>query len=109
MEPHSMDEFEQELLQALERRPAPPSLKRRLMERRRAQPPRSHAVAWQRLAAALVLTAILAGAGQWTWRAREEKRRGEAARAQVFVALRITGHALNRMNQQLASHGRAPQ
>jgi hypothetical protein len=102
-----MDEFEQELLQAFERRPAPPSLKRRLMENRRARQPQSHAFLWQRIAAVLVLSAMLGGG--FAWRQAEQQRKGEAARQQVLTALRITNHALNHMNQQLAAHGRANQ
>ena len=100
-----MEEFEQELKQAFERRPAPPSLKRRLMERRRVRQPHWFAPAWQRLAAAILLAATLGGG--LVWRNAEEQRRGEAARQEVITALRITNHALNHMNQQLAAHGRA--
>ena len=100
-----MEEFEQELRQAFARRPAPPSLKRRLMEIRRAPQARSHVFLWQRIAAALVLTAVLGGGV--AWHNAEERRRGEEARQQVLTALRITNHALNQMNLQLAAHGRA--
>jgi hypothetical protein len=102
-----MEDFEEELRQAFARRPAPPSLKRRLMEKRRAPRPHRHAVVWQRLAASLALTAVVAGG--FAWRDREEHRQGEAARQQVLIALRITGHALNHMNAQLAAHGRGAQ
>jgi hypothetical protein len=97
-----MEDFERELHQALERRPAPPSLKRRVMEMRR---PRRHAGLWQRLAASLALAAVLGGALEWRQQ-QEERRQGEAARQQVLTALRITGHALNQMNAQLAAHRR---
>jgi uncharacterized protein involved in tolerance to divalent cations len=56
----------------------------------------------QRLAACLVLAVALGGA--FWWRAAVERRRGEEARAQVFTALRIAGHALREMNAQLADH-----
>jgi hypothetical protein len=101
-----MEEFEQELRQALERRPAPVSLKGRIMARRGTRKPRGHRVMWQRLAAALALAAVLGGAAEWEGHVREERRRGEAARQQVLTALRITGHALDQMNKQLAAHGR---
>ncbi len=90
------DEFERELAQAFERRPAPPSLKRKLMERRRRQNTerlRFRAVMWQRLAASVLLAAALGGG--FAWRNREEQRKGEAARQQVMTALRITSHALD--------------
>ena len=102
-----MEEFESELRQALERRAAPVSLKRGIMARRGVQEPRSFSAIWLRLAAALVLAAVLGGAAEWEAHVREERRRGEAAREQVMTALRITGHALNQMNRQLAAHGRA--
>jgi hypothetical protein len=99
-----MDDFEQELKQALERRPAPPSLKRRIMQRRSLrQTHRLHnrTVIWQRLAASLVLAVLVGGA--FTWRKAEERRRGEEARRQVMTALRITSQALDEMNARLAA------
>ncbi len=105
-----MEEFEQELRQALKRQSAPPNLKRKIMARRRPVPePRSHAVLWQRLAASLALAAVLGGAVGWDLHLREERRKGEAACQQVLNALRITNHALNHMNHQLAAHNRAHQ
>jgi len=100
------DEFEQQLREALERRTAPLSLKRRIMARRAARRPQKMVVLWQRLAAAAVLAAVLGGGAAWEAHVREERQRGEAAREQVLTALRITGHALNQMNRQLAAHSR---
>jgi hypothetical protein len=100
-----MDEFERELQQALARRPAPPGLKRRLMEKRCASQAQRPFFTWQRMAASLALAAVLAGGA--VWRNREERRKEEAARRQVITALRITNQALNRMNIRLATHGRA--
>lgn len=107
MEMDPMDEFEQELRGAFERRPAPPSLKRRLMEKRRATRAARPWVTWQRLAASLALTAVLAGGVEW--RIVEERRKEEAAREQVLTALRITSHALNQMNARLAARRRGTQ
>jgi hypothetical protein len=101
------DEFERELKQAFERRPAPPSLKRKLMDRRsRQRTERLHLrkVMWERLAACLMLAALVGGG--FEWHQREEQRKGEAARQQVFTALRITNHALNQVKAQLAEHDR---
>jgi hypothetical protein len=99
-----MDDFEREVRQAFERRPAPPSLKRRIMERRgllTMERRRSQWLVWQRIAAALLLAAMLGGAMEWRLRREVERREGEEARRQVMIALRITGHALNEMNAQL--------
>jgi uncharacterized membrane protein YidH (DUF202 family) len=99
-----MDDFEKELQQALERRPAPPSLKRKVMERRgllSIERRHSYWLAWQRVAAGLLVAAVLGGAMEWQLRRTEERQRGEEARRQVLIALRITGHALNEVNAQL--------
>lgn len=106
MEHEELDQFERELKQALQRRPAPPSLKRRVMERRtqRRQP---KSMIWMRLAATLLIVALLGGGLRWGLQQREERRQGEEARQQVMTALRITGHALNRVSTRLAAHDRA--
>jgi len=100
-----MDDFEQELQQIMLRRPAPPGLKRKIMARKRAndtQKIHQRVVFWQRLAASIVLCGAVGGGV--TWHNVQERRKGEAAREQVMVALRIAGHALNQMNEQLAEH-----
>jgi len=99
-----MNDFEQELGQALERRPAPPSLKRKIMARRSVHRSQSSAIWWQRLAASVVLAAM-AGGGL-LWHQAQERRKGELAREQVLTALRITGHALNEVNTRLAARSR---
>ena len=107
MEFEPIDDFEQELQQAMLRRPAPPSLKGKILSRRKRQnTQRIHArmVMWQRLAASIVLAAVAGGA--FAWHNAEERRKGEEARQQVLTALRITGHALQQMNQQLADRNR---
>jgi uncharacterized protein involved in tolerance to divalent cations len=102
--PEPTDDFERELHQAFERRPAPPSLKRKVMERRRRQNTerlRHRVVFMQRLAACIVLTGALSGL--YAWHSTAERRKGEEAREQVFTALRIANHALSEMNAQLAA------
>ncbi len=108
MEFEPKDDFEQELQQAMLPRPAPPSLKRKILERRKRQnTQRVHVrlVMWQRVAASVVLAAMAGGA--YVWHNAEERRKGEEAKQQVLTALRITSHALKQMNQQLAEHSRS--
>lgn len=105
MEPERIDEFERELKQAMERMPAPPGMKHRLMERRQAHYAlrrRRRIVWWQRLAVAAALLCMVAGA--WMWRNSVQRREGEEARRQVILALRITSRALDQMQSQLAAH-----
>lgn len=101
-------EFEDEMRQAFERRPAPPRLKRRVLEEarlRREAGARRQIVFWQRFAAGAVLAGVIGGAA--IWHEQEVRRQGEAARRQVMTALRITGHALNEVNARLSArdHG----
>lgn len=110
-----MDEFEEierELREALELRPAPPGLKRKIMARRNAQPVRrgwfvrAHLGLWMKAAAVLVLATMIGGGTVWRVRQVEEQRRGEEAKQQVLTALRITTKTLNRVQAQLAAHDR---
>ena len=109
-QPEQIDEFERELKQAMERRPAPPSLKRRILQQRtirRTERLESRTLWWQRLAASVLLVGVIAGG--YSWRRAEEQRRGEEAKQQVLTALRITNRALNDMNRRLAVRNRADQ
>ena len=104
-----MDGFEKELVEALQRRPAPPSLKRRVMQRRGLRSVERRHTTWrvlQRVAAGLLVAAMLGGAVEWRMRKAEERREGEQARRQVMIALRITGHTLNEVNARLTNHNR---
>jgi hypothetical protein len=107
-QPEQVDEFENELRQAMERRPAPPSLKRRILQQRatrRTQRIHSHTIWWQRLAASVLLAGVIAGG--YSWRQVQERRKGEEAAQQVFTALRITNRALNDMNRRLLARNHA--
>lgn len=107
VQPEQIDEFERELKQAMERRPAPPSLKRRIMQRRsmlRTERVHSYTIWWQRLAASVLLAGVIAGG--YSWRQAEDRRKGEEAKQQVLTALRITNRALNDMNRRLAVRNR---
>ncbi|HUH63819.1 MAG TPA: hypothetical protein VLZ50_12500 [Terracidiphilus sp.] len=102
------EEFEQELRQAFERRPAPPRLKRRIMDGIRKQQEarrRARLIWWPRIAATFALLAIAAGLA--IWHRAEVRRRGEEARQQVLTAFRITTHALNEMNSRLSTRDHA--
>ncbi len=102
-----MDGFEKELSEALTRRPAPPGLKGRILaeKARRAEAERNgRHVMWMRLAASVVIAAVLAGAGSWQWRRVEERRRGEEARQQVMTALGITAKALDKVQRRLQAN-----
>lgn len=104
-----MEEFENELSQALQRRPAPPSFKGKLMARRsrdQRERRRGRFFVWQGMAASIVLAGVLAGTAEWQLHKAEDRRKGEEARRQVMIALRITGRALNEVNTRLAAHDR---
>lgn len=99
--------FERELRQAMERKPAPPSLKRRILQARsarRTQKLHTQIVWWQRLAASLLIVGVIAGG--YSWRQVEERRKGEEAKQQVLTALRITNRALTDMNRRLTERNR---
>lgn len=106
MELEPKDEFERELSETMMWQPAPPSLKRKIMERRwrdRARQ-RGRMVWWQRLAASVVLAGVAGGAV--TWRNVEQRRKGEEAKRQVFTALRVANRALQQVNKQLQERNR---
>jgi len=96
-----MDDFEHDLLAAMQRQAAPPGLKRAVLKTvvdRRSQDRRR--MLWlERLAASVVLAGVAGGAV--LWRNIDEQRRGEQAKQQVFTALRITNRALEQMRVQL--------
>jgi hypothetical protein len=105
------DEFERELREAMQRRPAPFALKRKILERREFRRERRLPGAWifqwepaTAVLAAMILVVVAAAAGFgeiFMMRQAQDHRRGEEAKQQVFTALRITSHALDQMNAQL--------
>jgi len=106
-DPNQLNGFEDQLRQAFLRRPAPPGLKRRILNQRaqrRTTQMRDRVVFWQRIAAVFVLAAAIGGG--FTWHYVDEQRKGEAAREQVFTALRITNHALDQIQARLAARDR---
>ncbi|HEX7728281.1 MAG TPA: hypothetical protein VF392_04530 [Terracidiphilus sp.] len=110
MEPEPIDQFERELRQAFERRPAPPGLKRRILDARARRQTLRHQhrmVLWQRLAAAIVLAAVV-GTG-FAWRQHQQVRKGEEARREVRTALRVTQRALDKINARLSARNHTDQ
>jgi len=103
-ERNQMNGFEDQLTQAFVRRPAPPGLKRRILNQRaqrRTVQMRNRVVFWQRLAAGFVLAAGIGGG--YTWHHVDQERKGEAARKQVMTALRITNRTLDQIQARLAA------
>jgi hypothetical protein len=95
------DDFESELHATFARVPAPPDLKRKVMNQlwEQTRSARRRMVWFERIAASLVVVAVMGGAV--VGRNAMERRRGEEAKQQVFTALRIATHALEEMNVQL--------
>lgn len=103
-----LEEFERRLRSAMQRREAPLGLKARVLAQSRARR-REQSLAqrgsWmlQRIAATAVLAAIAGGVV--VYREMEvraiERQKGEQARAQVMLALRITNRALDRVNDRI--------
>jgi hypothetical protein len=99
-------EFERKLRMALQRREAPLGMKARVLAQSRARRRRfAEGGGWmvQRIAATAVLAAIASGIvayRQMEVRALE-RQKGEEAKAQVMLALRITGRALDRVSERI--------
>ena len=112
----AMDDFERELRDAMQRRTAPAGLKKKILLRRAEGPKRRFQGPWifqwepaTAVLAAMILVVVAAAAGFgeiFLMHQTQERRRGEEAKQQVFVALRITHHALEQMNAQLEERNR---
>ncbi len=103
MKPEPIDEFEQQLRGSLARRPAPPGFKQRLLYRRSQSSAAGHRFLWQRIAASVLLAAVVSGLLTWN-HIVEQHRREEEVRRQLFIALRITHHAIRDVQTRLAAH-----
>jgi len=95
-----MADFEGMLREAMQRQAAPLGLKQRVLartrekEREQRQAQRGRFWMLQRIAATAVLAVVVGGFV--VYRHVEEQRKGEEAREQVMLALRITSKALSR-------------
>jgi negative regulator of sigma E activity len=89
-----MDEFERRLRAALEREPAPDGFAGRVLARAERRPVerwwRTPVARWS-IAAALVVACVFTGTTEYQ---QQERVRGERARDEVLLALRITGSKL---------------
>jgi anti-sigma-K factor RskA len=99
-----IDDFERELREQLMARDAPEGFADRVMTRA-AQRDRARERWWfrqpvWRWAAATALAAVVA-VGAVVQHEREQRREGEEARAQVMLALRITGTTLRDVERQI--------
>ncbi|MBV8519989.1 MAG: hypothetical protein JO197_21535 [Acidobacteria bacterium] len=95
--------LERDLTRALRRTPPPPGFAGRVMqriEREGVQARRVRPVWWRAAAASLTLAALLGG---YTAHHVIEQRRGEHARDQVLLAMRIAGAKMRYARQQV--HG----
>ena len=103
-----MDDLEQQLRNALARKDAPDWFEAKVMaaiRRDGALPSQRHArrpiLRW-RLATALLATVLVIGGVTWRHeRAVEERAAGEAAKARLELALKITRVKLQRIEQKL--------
>ena len=107
---HEQAEFERKLRMALQHREAPLGLKQRVLARARERRQAQRGRFWmlQRIAASVVLAAVVGGFAAYRHneeRAAEQKR-GEEAREQVMTALRITSKTLGRVNERLVVNSR---
>ena len=111
-------EFERKLRIAMQRQAAPVGMKQRVLAHARERRQARHGRVWmlQRIAASVVLAALVGGFAvyrqvQERETAREtervmEQRKGEQAREQVLIAMRITSRTLDRVNQRLVEQSR---
>ena len=109
-------EFERKLRIAMQRQAAPVGMKQRVLAHARERRQARHGRVWmlQRIAASVVLAALVGGFAvyrqvQERETAREiemEQRKGEQAREQVLTAMRITSRTLDRVNQRLVEQSR---
>ena len=102
-----MDDFEQQLKQAMTRKEPPASFEARVLAAAARNAERRNWWAWLAqpvtlrwatvaLAAVLVVTGV-------TWQRERERTAGEQARAKLELALRITSEKLQRIDREIVS------
>lgn len=107
---HELAEFERKLRMAMQHREAPLGVKQRVLARARERRQVQRGRFWmlQRIAASIVLAAVVGGFAAYRYNEERvaEQKRGEVAREQVMTALRITSRTLGRVNERLMENGR---
>jgi|SRR5579884_1575604 len=96
----AMNELERQLKNVLAREEAPPWFEARVMARTSER--RIGFAAQPRWAAALASTVLIVCGAAWTYeRAAEERAAGEAAKARLELALKITSAKLEQIQQKV--------
>lgn len=97
-----MDAFEEELREQLQTRMPPAGFADRVLARasERGDRRRTWLPVWRWALAALLVGAVVVGGLEHD---RQQRREGEQARAQVLLALRITGTTLHHVQQKVAA------
>lgn len=94
-----MDEFEGLLKASLRREDPPDGFERRVLQ----AVSRRRSFSWRPLAAIAATVMLVAGAGWEYDRARRERAAGEAAKAKLELALKVTSATLHKVHQSLDS------
>jgi hypothetical protein len=94
-----MDDFEELLKGAMQRQPAPPGFEQRVLRKVR----RPQLFQWRSIAAAAAILTLAVGTGWQVEQHRRERIAGEAAKAKLELALRVTGEKLHKIQSTIDS------
>jgi hypothetical protein len=105
---NELEDLERDLREGLAARPAPDGFAANVLARVASREARREArpvlfLHWRGALAAVLIAAVLIAAGLWR-RQRQQRIAGEHARAQVYLALRITNSTLDAIIQQRIQH-----
>ncbi|MFZ0662820.1 MAG: hypothetical protein WAM66_09020 [Acidobacteriaceae bacterium] len=92
-------DLERDLRESLSPRSAPEGFAEKVLARVASKSRPALFLHWRSALAAVLIAAVLIAAGLWQ-RRRQQRIAGEHARAQVMLALRITGSTLDAILQQ---------
>jgi hypothetical protein len=96
-----MDDLEKQLKSALSREAAPAWLEARVMNAINAPSRQVRQPRWQWVFATVMVTVIAVSAGWEHHRVAEERAAGEAAKAKLQLALKITGIKLEQIQRRI--------